>query len=45
MVDAFGACQTRYIEDPKGHVKKLVVENLLYNHVSSHHTQMEISGM
>jgi hypothetical protein len=38
MADAFGICQTRYIEDPNGHVNKSVVEKLLYNHVSNHHT-------
>jgi hypothetical protein len=26
MVHAFRICQTGYIEDPKGHVNKLVVE-------------------
>jgi hypothetical protein len=30
--DAFGVSQIGYIEDPKGHVNKLVVEELLYNH-------------
>lgn len=45
MVHAFGVCQIGYIEDPKGQVNKLVVGKLLYNHVSSHHTQMELSGM
>jgi hypothetical protein len=45
MAHAFGVCQIGYIEDSKGQVNKLVVKKLLYNNVSSHHTQMEISGM
>jgi hypothetical protein len=32
MANVFGICQTtKYIEDPKGQVNKLVVEELLYN--------------
>jgi hypothetical protein len=32
MANAFGLCQTiKYIEDPKGQMNKLVVEELLYN--------------
>lgn len=32
MANAFGICQTiKYIEDPKGQMNKLVVEELLYN--------------
>jgi hypothetical protein len=32
MVDAFGVCLTRHIEDLKGQVNKLVLEELLFSH-------------
>ncbi len=28
----FGVCQSGYVEDPKGHVIKMLVEELLFNH-------------
>jgi hypothetical protein len=32
MANALGICQTtKYIEDPKGQMNKMVVEELLYN--------------
>jgi hypothetical protein len=45
MAYAFGVCQTRYIEDPKGQMNKMVVEELLFNHDIKPLYTMQISGM
>jgi hypothetical protein len=40
IADAFGIYQSVYVEDPKGHVTKMLVEELLFSHDISPHTQM-----
>jgi hypothetical protein len=32
IVDAFGVCKNGYVEDPNGHVTKILVEELLFKH-------------
>jgi hypothetical protein len=45
MAYAFGVCQTKHIEDPKGQMNKRVVEELLFNHDIKPPYTMQISGM
>ncbi len=32
IIDAFGVCQSGYVEEPKGHVTKTLTKKLLFKH-------------